>query len=293
MVISKSHDHGNICFMSVPGQIDTHRAGLTPAERKVASVVLSDPEAVAFGTVADLARRAGTSGANVVRLADKLGYAGFPGLKGAVREEMSRRLRPAAERIRRPAIGDPVARTLAVELDNLTATLEAVDRDGLAEAVHLLARSRGRVLVLSGDASHGIAVVFATELSMLRPGVEQVSGSPVRVARALAPVGPDDVIVVLDLSRYDRWVLEAAGRAAARGATVVAITNDRLSRLATTARLTFAVAARGAGPFDSHVGMLAVVNALVAGVAGRLRRSATDRLDRLEAAWAEAGALVE
>jgi hypothetical protein len=39
--------------------------------------------------------------------------------------------------------------------------------------------------------------------------------------------------------------------------------------------------------------MLALVNALVAGVADRLRRSATERLDRLEAAWTEAGALVD
>jgi DNA-binding MurR/RpiR family transcriptional regulator len=279
--------------MSVSGQIDGHRAGLAPAERKVAAIVLSDPETVAFGTVADLARRAGTSGATVVRLAAKLGYDGFPGLQGAVREEMARRLRPAAERIRRPEPGHALARTLAVELDNLTATLEAVDRADLAEAVRLLTRPKGRVLILSGDASHGVALTFATELSMLRSGVEHVAGSPVQVARTLAQTGPADVVVVLDLARYDRWVLDAAGRAAARGAEVMAVTNDRLSPLADTARLAFAVAAAGAGPFDSHIGMLAVVNALVAGVADRLRRSATERLDRVEAAWTEAGALVD
>jgi DNA-binding MurR/RpiR family transcriptional regulator len=55
----------------------------------------------------------------------------------------------------------------------------------------------------------------------------------------------------------------------------------------------FTVAAEGAGPFDSHVGTLALVNALVAGVAGRLRRSATDRLDRLEAHWRATGALLD
>jgi DNA-binding MurR/RpiR family transcriptional regulator len=279
--------------MSVSGQIDSQRTGLTPAERKVAAVVIADPEAVAFGTVADLARRAGASGATVVRLAAKLGYDGFPGLQGAVREEMARRLRPAAQRIRRPGPGDILARTLAVEVDNLTATLEAVNRADLARAVQLLARRSGRVVILSGDASHGIALTFATELSMLRPGVEHVAGSPVQVARALAETGPPDVVVVLDVSRYDRWVLDAAGRAAARGAQVLALTDDRLSLLAATARLAFAVAAAGTGPFDSHIGMLALVNALVTGVADRLRRTATERLDRLEAAWTEAGALVD
>ncbi|MGH9039869.1 MAG: MurR/RpiR family transcriptional regulator [Acidimicrobiia bacterium] len=283
--------------MSVSGQIDHRRTDLAPAERKVAEIVLSDPEAVAFGTVADLARRAGTSGATVVRLAAKLGYDGFPGLQGAVREEMALRLRPAAERIRRPEPGDALSRTLAVELENLTTTLESVDRSDLAAAVKLLAQAqaqaRGRVLVLSGDASHGIAITFATELSMLRPGVEHVAGSPVRVARVLAQTGPADVVVVLDFSRYDRWVLDATGRASTRGAQVLALTDHRLSPLAGTARLAFTVAAAGAGPFESHVGMLALINVLVAGVADRLRRSATERLDRLEAAWTEAGALVD
>jgi DNA-binding MurR/RpiR family transcriptional regulator len=55
----------------------------------------------------------------------------------------------------------------------------------------------------------------------------------------------------------------------------------------------FVLAAEGAGPFDSHVGTLALANALVTGVAARLRRSATDRLDRVEAAWQRAGTLTD
>ena len=86
--------------MIVSAQIDAHLPVLTPAERRVAAVVADDPEAVAFGTVADVARRAGTSGATVVRLATKLGFEGFVELQGAVREELARRLRPASERMR-------------------------------------------------------------------------------------------------------------------------------------------------------------------------------------------------
>ena len=53
------------------------------------------------------------------------------------------------------------------------------------------------------------------------------------------------------------------------------------------------VAAEGAGPFDSHVGTLALANALTTGVATRLRRPATDRLDRVESAWRAADALTD
>jgi DNA-binding MurR/RpiR family transcriptional regulator len=280
--------------MIVSAQIDAHLPRLTPAERRVAAVVADDPEAVAFGTVADVARRAGTSGATVVRLAAKLGFEGFVELQAAVREEMARRLRPASERIRRPAPGDVLGSALAVEMANVAATLEAVDRASFDDAVRLLSgRSSGRVLVLSGDASSGVAGLFADELSMLRPGVVPVGGSEVRVARLLADASPSDVVVVFDLARYDRSVLDAAGRTAGRGAALVALTDSALSPLASAAAVSFTASVAGAGPFDSHVGLLALANALLAGVATRLRRSATDRLDQVESAWRTAAVLTD
>ncbi|MBA2283009.1 MAG: MurR/RpiR family transcriptional regulator, partial [Acidimicrobiia bacterium] len=51
--------------------------GLTPAERQVVEAVLAEPARVAFGTVAELAGRSGTSGPTVVRVARKLGYDGY------------------------------------------------------------------------------------------------------------------------------------------------------------------------------------------------------------------------
>lgn len=280
--------------MLVSAQIDAHLRELTPAERRVAAVVADDPEAVAFGTVADVARRAGASGATVVRLAAKLGFEGFVELQAAVREEMTRRLRPASERIRRPAEGDVLGRALEVEMGNVAATLEGVDRASFDDAVRRLSRRRTeRVLVLSGDASSGVASLFAAELSMLRPGVVAVAGSEVRVARLLADAGPSDVVVAVDLARYDRAVLDAAARAVAAGAELVALTDSAVSPLAAAAVVSLTAAVGGAGPFDSHVGLLALANALLAGVAARRRHSATDRLDRVESAWRRAAVLTD
>jgi DNA-binding MurR/RpiR family transcriptional regulator len=280
--------------MSVSAQIDAHLPALTPAERRVAAVVADDPEAVAFGTVADVARRSGASGATVVRLATKLGFDGFVELQASVREELARRLRPASERIRRPVPGDVLGAALAVEMSNVAATLEGVDRTAFDTTVRSISgRSSRQIFVLSGDASSGVASLFAAELSMLRPGVVHVEGSPVRVARLLADVGRADVVVAIDLARYDRAVLEAAGRATGRGATLIALTDSALSPLATGAVVSFTASVTGAGPFDSHVGFLALANALLAGVAATLRRSATDRLDQVEAAWRAAAALTD
>jgi DNA-binding MurR/RpiR family transcriptional regulator len=69
--------------------------------------------------------------------------------------------------------------------------------------------------------------------------------------------------------------------------------DSELSPLAEGALAVLPVAAAGAGPFDSQLGMLAVANALLAGVAARLRRSVTRRLDVLESTWVSSGALVD
>lgn len=274
-------------------RIDEHRDVLPLAERRVAEVVLADPEAVAFGTVADVAGRARTSGATVVRLAGRLGYRGFVELQAAVQDELARRLRPATERIRQPAPADTVRRTLAVEIENVQITLERVDPTTFERAVSVLADRRAQVVVLAGETSRGVAATLAHQLGMLRPGVELVIGSEVAVAGAVGLLGPGDVVVALDLRRYDRWVVDAVQHAQKAGVDVVAVTDGRLSPLASGATAALTVAAEGAGPFDSHTGMLALANSLVSAVAGRLRSSATARLDRFEAAWRATGALVD
>lgn len=276
---------------SLVDRIEARAGELPPAERRVAEVVLADAGAAAFATVAELGRRAGTSGATVVRLAERLGYDGWVALQAEARTELGQQLRPATERIREFARGDVLTQTADREAANVRRTLAAVDRDAFDEAVALLSDRQRAVHVLAGDAEAGIGAFLADGLDLLRPGVRPLSGSAATVARALAHAAPRDVLVVVDLRRYERWVLDAVGQAQATGLVVVAVTDSVLSPLARQAAVTFTVTAEGAGPFDSHVGTLALVNALATGVARRLRRSAATRLDRVERAWTQADAL--
>jgi DNA-binding MurR/RpiR family transcriptional regulator len=264
---------------------------LSPAERRVAAVLVDDPRAVAFGTVRDVAAVANTGPSTVVRLAAKVGFDGFSGLRDAVRVELSAALAPASDRIREPAARHVLHRAAEAGVETVRSTLGGVDHASFAEAVRLLARARRGVTVVSGDASAGVAELFAVHLAMLRPGVERVDGSPVRVATRLALVDRGDVVVAVDVRRYDRWLLDVPPAARARGAAVVVVTDGPLSPLARHADVAFSVAAAGVGPFDSHLGVLALLEALLGGIAGALRTSATARLDRIEASWHAVGAL--
>jgi DNA-binding MurR/RpiR family transcriptional regulator len=279
--------------MSVGDLIQAHRESLTATERRLAEVVLDDVQTVAFGTVAALARTAGTSGASVVRFANRLGFDGFVELQSAVQQELAGRLRPAVERIREPAADDLLGRAQAVELANVSDSLAAIDRRALATTVTRLSARRARVAVLPGSASFGVGYHLADQLGLLREGIDLAWGAPASVTATLAGLGTTDVVVAIDVARYDVAVLDGVALLAKRKVPIVAITDGRLSPLARHAQTTFTIASEGTGPFDSQVGAMAVANVLVAAVAHRLRASATRRLDRVEQAWRAAGVLTD
>lgn len=279
--------------MNVTERLRAASIRLSPGERRVADVVASDPEAVAFGTVASVATRAGTSGPTVLRLATRLGFGGFTALQAAVRDGLSQRLRPAVERIRGASPAPVLARALEVELANVRRTLEAVDARAFAATVALLADLRRQVFVLASEQCRPAGTSFAVDLGLLRDGVRLVGGSEFRVVSQLARVRRGDAVLLIDLQRHERWLVEAARRARDAGARRIVVADGPLSALAEGAQQVFCVAADAAGPFDSQVGILALLNALVAGVADALRPQAARRIERLEATWVESGALLD
>jgi DNA-binding MurR/RpiR family transcriptional regulator len=279
--------------MEVAERIRAAGNELTTAERRVAEAILARPQAVGFGTVADLALAAGAGAATVVRLAGKLGFDGYTDLQSSVQRDLLHQLRPAADRIR-DEIGDGMMdRHLATELGNVQATLDGVDNEALTELVVRLCDLDRPVVVISGDASDGIARQFIDELALLRPGVTRLGGNEVAVRRDVSLLAPSTTVVVIDVRRYDRWVLDTVATTRERGMWIAALTDSYLSPLAASADRTFVLSAGSVGPFDSHVGTLALLNLVVTEVAGRLRSSASSRLDRVEDAWRAAGSLTE
>jgi DNA-binding MurR/RpiR family transcriptional regulator len=248
-------------------------------------VLATEPQTFAFGTVAQVARRAGTSGPSVVRLAVKLGYGGFVDLQADVQAELADQLGPARDRIRRRPPSDLLSRAQALEQDNVAQTFRAVRPGALQRASSRLADLTRAVWVLAGDVTAPLGSVLANQLGQLREAVTLLAGSEATIGRSMAGLREGDTLVAIDIRRYERSVAKQVSWARSRGAVVIALTDSPLSPLARGASETFLIAAHGAGPFDSMTGGLALVNVLVAAVSVRLRHSASTRLDAVEAAW--------
>ncbi len=74
--------------MSLRSAVENFKGQLTLAEERLVRELLSNPVEGAFFSTAQLADRTGLHQATAVRLAQKLGYAGYPELRSALRAEL-------------------------------------------------------------------------------------------------------------------------------------------------------------------------------------------------------------
>lgn len=258
---------------------------LTVTDRRIARILLEDPGAVAFGTAASFAELVGAGVGSVHRLAVQLGYSGFSDMQAQVQREIAQRLRPAAEKIKTTSSGDAIDLTLSTEGDNISQTLMNVNRVTLSSAVKSLSDETIQIFIVGGNSSSGVALHLSDELGLLRRGITLLTGNPVALSAQVALAKKNDVLVVIDFHRYDRWLVDLTNHAVSTGLTLISIADSLLAPFATSATCHFTVSARSETPFDSHVGTLALCSLLVGSVARSLRRDASRRLDVVERDW--------
>lgn len=269
---------------------------LTPTDRRIARLIVEDPTTPAFGTLADVARRAGTSGPSVVRFAAKLGFDGYRDLQNRVQDSLTQRLIPMHRPIDRLRYNrdDTTGDGDATRDDNrigVPVFFTQTQRATLSTMAETVAAAR-HVIVVCAETSAAPGLLLATNLGLLRPGISRLSNSASGQA-SVVDFGAGDVAVAVDFPRYERSVVAATRNLAGNGCPVLALTDGPLSPLAATADTWLGLDIQPIGPFDSVITVVAAVEVLVAEVAERLRGSAGPRLNQIEAAWIEADVFLD
>src|SRR5213593_141834 len=253
---------------------------LSPAERRLARVLLASYPIAGLESVARFAERAGVSPPTVTRFISKLG---FPEFQESLRHEVQARLSSPLARYRdEPKQDSAVNHALDVSTHNLKATLDLLSDRDVKEAVDVLADVRRRVMVLGGRVSAPLARYLAGQLHLLRPGIGLVDSERSAPTQQLIDMRKTDVLVIFDYRRYQPDTIECARVAAGRGCDVVLFTDPWLSPASDFARQVRVTSVETVGPFDSLVGAVAVVEAIVAAVLDKLGSRAEARMQNLE-----------
>lgn len=243
---------------------------LPSKQYRLAQALLKTPEIIMFGSVREVASQLDVNNATIIRFAQSLGYSGYQALQSALRQAYLPRagLQPPRDAASRESPEGAVGATLAQHEANLRLArqhLLAADLDGIGDAL-----VNARRIVVSAT---GSPIVPATLLVRLLRHVglrgELVPAAGVDRAIGIYDIGPGDVVVGIGFWLTFRGVAEVLALARRRGATTIAITGSPTSPLAQVADHLLIAPAQGAAISFSAVTAVAVVEALIAHVAGR------------------------
>jgi len=260
------------------------QAELTAAERKLSAVLLDDSLVAGLQSITRLAEAAQVSTPTIIRLARKLGFDGFPDLQNAIRDEIAARMkRPLAKLETAAPEGDHIiSRFTAAVSENINRTLDRLDLAAFDAVAALLSDPARRLHLLGGRITRSNAHYFFNHLQIIRPGVHLLDSSPSVWPQALLDMGPESVLVVFDIRRYERELEKLAGLAVESGAEVVLFTDAWGSPIERHAAHVFRAMVEVPSSWDSTLAINLLIEALVAEVQQRAAASSAERIGALE-----------
>jgi DNA-binding MurR/RpiR family transcriptional regulator len=279
--------------MQIRRRIEDMAGQLTPAERKLTSILLADYPFAGLQPIQNLSRRARISAPSISRFVAKLGCAGFQEFQQRlVRELKESRSSPIELRQGRPADATQPLASYVGRVNALNAEMLAWVSPAQFERVcALLGDPRRRIYMIGGRMSDAIAGFFVRHLRQIRREVYHIPADPEQWPEYLLRLRPRDVVLIFDFRRYQASLARLAERARACRAQTVVITDEWVSPCARDATELVSVPIDSGTLWDSYVPAFALVEALLVPLAERDWEGTRARIAAWDALRDEAGAM--
>ena len=255
-------------------------SGFNPVEARIAAAILEDPGLVARETILSLAQRTSVSTGSIVRFARLMGLEGFRELKltlaAAAAQQGQGAPRAGASRL---------AASLDEQIRAIRLAAESIDQMAVEEAAYVISRARQIDLAATGaTAAIAQSLLFSLTLYGLHARFLPDAAEQGAAAGFLTE---QDCLIAVSASGKTRPIVDAAARAAASGATVIALCGSSRAPLLRHAGISLVIDAQK-GKFQEapiRTAMLAVSRGLVQYVADQLPQ---DELRKRRGTWSSA-----
>jgi RpiR family carbohydrate utilization transcriptional regulator len=258
---------------------------LKTALRKVADVILKQPEMAIYASVNEVAAAAAVSEATVMRFCRILGFKGFQDFKIALAREMvipSARHHEVLSAEDDSAVVRKVFQTNGVALQD---TLEILEIGAMHEAAQLLLSAR-QIMVI-GVSGSGPAVAYTGNRFLLLGLKAFMYTDFYLMLMAASLLSQEDVVLAISNLGTTREILETAGIAREREARVICITNNSLSPLARISNPVLITASRemtmpeeAVASLVCQISILDALFALITQAQGTLSRQTLDGMEK-------------
>jgi DNA-binding MurR/RpiR family transcriptional regulator len=251
--------------------------------QQIARYVLDEPNEMALETLAVISERCGVQPSAIVRFAKTFGYPGASQMQRLFRDGLlsghaalgyGERVRHFNEAVaRKPEGGADVlaefveGNTLA--LQNLAQT---VSEDDMAQAVKMIDKAE-TVYVVGFRRSFPVASYLAYSLQQVNKRTLFIDGVAGLTKQQVQTIGPKDVLIAVSYHPYAEETIQAVEMAAARGASILSISDSLVSPIAKPASLVLHVRESEVRTFRSLAASICLAQALVIGFAFESSRS--------------------
>ena len=257
-------------------------------QKRIARYITEAYDKAAFMTANKLGKTVGVSESTVVRFAVDLGFDGYPSMQKAMREMVLNRL-TAVQRIEvannRFGDQDVVSMVLHSDMEKLRQTSETISREEFQASVNAILKAK-RVFRLGVRSVEPLANFLGYYLNYMFTDVHVITGSgSVEMFEKIVGVNSEDVVIAFSFPRYSASTTKGAQYCRSAGATVIGITDSRLSPLGSSSDHILLAKSDMVSLVDSLVAPLSIVNALIVAVAARKEKEVSQTFANLERIW--------
>ena len=259
-------------------------------QKRIARYLSESYDKAAFMTASKLGKAVGVSESTVVRFAVELGYDGYPSMQKAMQDMVMNRLTSvqrmgvANDRIKDQ---DILSTVIHSDIDKLRQTAEMISKEDFNKAVEAIIGAE-RVYILGVRSTAALANFFGYYLNFMFNNIHIVTTSGTsEMFEKLVGIGPKDVVVAFSFPRYSTSTVKGAQFCRSTGATVIGLTDSRLSPLGQNSDYVLVAKSDMASVVDSLVAPFSVVNALIVALASGREEVITKTFDTLERVWSE------
>jgi len=260
---------------------------LTRAERQLAQFLLDNYPLSGLGSITRIADSAGVSAPTVVRMLRKIGFRGFPEFQAVLRAELEATLTDPIAKYDNLAGDAPEGHILnrfaESVTENIRQTLAQLRRGDFERCCELLADEDRGVYVVGGRITRTLSDYLFLHLQVMRRGVTLIPSNSNAWPHYMLDIREGDVLVVLDVRRYENSTLKLAEIAAERGARIILVTDQWRSPIHTLAERTLSCRIEVPSAWDSGITIMLLLESLLAGVQEMRWDITRDRMGELEA----------
>lgn len=259
-------------------------------QKRIARYITEAYDKAAFMTANRLGKTVGVSESTVVRFAVDLGFDGYPSMQKAMQEMVLNRLTSVQRlEVANDRIGDQdvVSMVLHSDIEKLRQTSETVDRSEFRAAVNAILKAK-RVYILGVRSVAPLANFLGYYLNYMFNNVHVISGvSAGEMFEKIVSVNSEDVVIAFSFPRYSSSTTKGAKYCRSVGATVIGITDSKLSPLGQCSDHVLVAKSDMVSLVDSIVAPLSLVNALIVAVASKREKELSQTFANLERIWDE------